>query len=730
MSTTSKVHGLRSKRNIEITSHMNKKSLTDQEIVEETYSSPNASDTGSQKQLHANKKSKISTTTIPSTDSTSQVSLPMETTPILPIHSLSSTEEDISSHDHSPEKRDAPIDSIVDDMILDDHQTKPDTDQPKPNMVITNVSDIFSQPQVQDEPMAELFIPRDSFDKELSNNTIIERIKKFYINNNDVIKIRLQKKMNFTYFVITLRSRDMIKKYVNKPVPALSNARPYELTQDNVHNLLNVKLKSQDDNIIKVIDVPYHYNPDLIIEAIQHVTGKVVINFQELKKRPQIIRTKNTRKGPIKIFPAYKQIIVSFADKSTVDYVLQRESWGIEVENFFVRFIPGNPEHPMHKQRTSHSYMVTGLPLNTTYNDLLPLINHIHGKSCTFTQTNRNSLHKCARIGYNPEARNVQHLSAPISTSLHKFNIYVYPSFTATCGNCGHHNHQIIDCPDKNYNINETTKHKQYIKRFIQRNTAKIVVDDKLKSSYGHVLKLSHNSRPSPKDANRPVNKSFQQYQPDGHFNSKITRPQTKDRQHPQPTTPQLDDATIKRLQNLENAVKDLTEEVHVLKEFKKKAEINLANINENQKIFKEGLLTMKETQDGHTNCFLSQDGKLNQLLTLMEQRNTLTEQRSSSSRSSNSSRSRSPKYRAAKKSTTYSSSYRDVKQQFTPQEITNIPNIFDANSSDAPSENYDENAASEYEDTETITPSQQATPISTSSKGFLQGLNPFSQKY
>ncbi|PKK69008.1 hypothetical protein RhiirC2_749122, partial [Rhizophagus irregularis] len=82
---------------------------------------------------------------------------------------------------------------------------------------------------------------------------------------------------------------------------------------------------------------------------------------------------------------------------------MKENYWSLKIKNFVIRILPGNPDDPEYKKRTSHYFKITGLPLNTTAKDIEPLIKHVYGRTCTFTQTTKSSTMKNAYIYVSPD---------------------------------------------------------------------------------------------------------------------------------------------------------------------------------------------------------------------------------------------------------------------------------------------------------------------------------------
>jgi hypothetical protein len=99
--------------------------------------------------------------------------------------------------------------------------------------------------------------------------------------------------------------------------------------------------------------------------------------------------------------------------------------------------------------------MVTGIPLNANVLDLKPVIEHLKGKSCTFSCTNKFSTSKSATIFVNKD----DFQDTRKSIELFNNTIYILPNYKDRfCLNCGHPKHLLQQCEDPKHNINNGKK--------------------------------------------------------------------------------------------------------------------------------------------------------------------------------------------------------------------------------------------------------------------------------
>ncbi|PKC02791.1 hypothetical protein RhiirA5_424736 [Rhizophagus irregularis] len=507
-------------------------------------------------------------------DNNSLPSNNMDNTEFSSPHALSS-EHDISSHDISNEKRDAPITNEQDAMSID----HPDEllDQNKTNTANPNTD---GSAAINNSTRAittyEVFIPRDSFNKEKSNNEILDQIKNAFVNDKSAIKFKIHTSMTYTYFVITLTSQETFIRLTTKPITNLNNIKTYELTQQNIESRAFKIFKPQDDNILRVLDVPFNYDVKLLVSHIATTTGKIIVTYKVLKKRPREIRNRFNNKK-IFINPQYKLVIIKFDSNGALQYLMDKDMWGILIEDFLVRIVPGNMQCDEYKKRTSSSFLVTGIPLNANIFDLKNLITYLKGRTCTFTQTKRTSLHKNAYIYYD---LNDYKDSTPVpkfSTDFNNSKLFIYKSeaHVRTCGNCGDSTHQINECPDSKFSLGHRGQ-KYFNKKYSISNeiiNSQSVNRNNINSN-NNTATTSNNARSNNNKSN--FNTSKQGSTPRGSTSNSFD---VKEKE-----------VLLKRINNLEAAVRELTEMVYILKESKdstkKDIAINTHNITSLNKKF------------------------------------------------------------------------------------------------------------------------------------------------
>ncbi|EXX68032.1 uncharacterized protein OCT59_000193 [Rhizophagus irregularis] len=434
-------------------------------------------------------------------------------------HVLSHSEIDLTSRD--PQEKDihtqTPITENFPIMDEDPSTSNPDKgksaeSQPasqtnKPNSIeISVLNDIFKQTPQASNKAHKGFIPRDSFRPELSNNDIIKLLKTSFICDSNAFKFEVNSTSTYKYFTIYFRTRDSLNQYIEKCPPELEQVKIFELTNTAINTLLERKFSNLDQAVIKIMDIPYNYDTSMLIKHLAIKTNSIIIDHKEIKKPPRKIPNRNNRGRPIYIKPAYKQLIIRFDKQTAYDYFMQENYWSLEIENFVVRILPGNQNDPEFKKRTGNYFKITGLPLNSTAMDLEPLIKHIYGRTCTFTQTTRYSTAKNAYIYVSPDNYPTTAMNGA-SSLFEGHNIYILPGHLSvkTCNTCGSPLHLSNNCDDKNFKMNSDNR-KIFQKRFIDRKDEKITINECHKNRYNHVISLNtqnKNANLPPKDDTR-----------------------------------------------------------------------------------------------------------------------------------------------------------------------------------------------------------------------------------
>ncbi|GBC39015.2 uncharacterized protein OCT59_011508 [Rhizophagus irregularis] len=158
--------------------------------------------------------------------------------------------------------------------------------------------------------------------------------------------------------------------------------------------------KLTDKEILQKLNNIFVGDKDFIkVRSLKKMTFKFyMISVSTKDKLSYLIKTSPPELQNVKIYEYTQQNIDTLIEhKAAADYLLEQD-WCLVIKDSVARILPGNPKHPIYTQQTSAFYKITGLPLNTNAKDLSPLVTHLKGRTCTFTQTSRSSFFKNAFI--------------------------------------------------------------------------------------------------------------------------------------------------------------------------------------------------------------------------------------------------------------------------------------------------------------------------------------------
>ncbi|PKC61207.1 hypothetical protein RhiirA1_394790 [Rhizophagus irregularis] len=548
-------------KNIEKTYH----STTDKEDIYRTFA-PNVNNNRNRKMsnIPTTNNNNSHKTAEPALTSLSQTSSSVEQVP---------GNNSLITRDSTPHLPNAPIVETVDEMeieVTNNNETQQLSEgstsingNPPPMEEIPMIDNIFSASNTQTQTSFEGFIPRDSFPPKLTDKEILQKLNTIFIGDKEFIKVRSLKKMTFKFYMISVSTKEKLSHLIKTSPPTLPNVKIYEYTQHNIDTLIERKLQLQDDTIIKILDIPVNYDVTLLIKQITDATGKRITTYKETKKPPQRIQNRNKNDKPIFIKPIYKQLIISFEDKAAADYLLEQD-WCLAIEDSVARILPGNPKHPIYTQRTSAFYKITGLPLNTNAKDLSPLVEHLKGRTCTFTQTSRSSFFKNAFIYVHPNDVKKDYTTIT-GTKFGQHTIFIFPytNIKKTCNACGNHTHEYKNCTSTDFTLDKNER-KIFKRRFITRNKERILINETTRQNYNHVIRLSKDNPGNSTVQSRP--------QPTTRGKQKQTynnTPSHPDRTHQKSTSSwsqqQLPQEILDKIAHMEQQITTLTNHVNVL---------------------------------------------------------------------------------------------------------------------------------------------------------------------
>ncbi|PKK56826.1 hypothetical protein RhiirC2_799222, partial [Rhizophagus irregularis] len=377
-------------------------------------------------------------------------------------------------------------------------QTTADTN----NNATTSTLDIFKEHVSRSDNEFILFFTIDQFDKEKSNNDILNDLKNTFLMENDIIEYKINKKATIEFFTILIRSKTTFDKLKEKPISLLNNTAPKIFSHKIIDNLIQENINHLRAHSINLLNVPINYDVTLLIKHIANFTSSAIDSYKEFMPN----KCTNIRQLPPKLrynnrSLTYKKVTLTFQDPNAVKYLLEQHKWGILIENFLIRLVPIDEQSDDYKSRTKPTYVVTGIPLNANVLDMLPLTNHLRTRSIEFLPTKAASLHKVANIYCNTADQDFE-LYNKFDTNFQGFQLHIFPAqgfiLNNTCGYCGKENHNIYDCAETDYSIIPYNKEKKYRKKFLQRQHA-YKLNDNIKNSYNQIRSYSNHGNNIPK---------------------------------------------------------------------------------------------------------------------------------------------------------------------------------------------------------------------------------------
>lgn len=625
------------KRNNQKTQFDNHTNLSDEEMVAETYGqNQNVSPTAQTKK----KQKRIENSSLPSspTDDNNNMEVDDKTTNEHPI----SSEIDISSRDTNSVESTTPIIASQDAMDTDQQinhtnsvSTQGSTSSQTPSNVNNDVTsqtlELFKDYNSRSNTEYILFFMRNIFDKEKSNNEILNDLKNAFLTEHDIISYRPVKRATIEFFTILIGTKETFDKLKEKPVPLLNNAVPQIFSNEKLDELIEQNIDRLKSRSINLLNVPINYDINLLIKHIANFTSSSIDSYKEFIPNKRI----NIRNLPPKLrynykAPTYKKVTLTFDKPNAVEYLLSQHKWGILIENFLIRITPIEEDKANFKERTNPTYIVTGIPLNATVLDLLPLTDHLKARSIEFLLTKSVSLHKIANIYCNTSDQDFITYNK-FDTLFQEFKLHIYPAndfnLNDTCGYCGLNGHNVFFCPEKDYAIIPHNQERKFRKKFIKRPNS-YNLKDNIKNSYDQIKSLTKSHR------NRP--QSHQRYNPDpmhnqertnrrtlqnpnhnNHSNNFQRRPQatpyknlynwdeqpTAHINRPSPTPkckqPEYSNASndelIKKITHLETIIKDLSSEVGALNIKQKEHTKNITLLQEQERRHQKDMANLNQ---------------------------------------------------------------------------------------------------------------------------------------
>ncbi|PKC05196.1 hypothetical protein RhiirA5_378824 [Rhizophagus irregularis] len=546
-----------SKHNMQNDQYKKHVSRSDKETVEEVYGTD---EDGAPERINT-KCSKIDKTIADNTISPAQEEAMVLDPPEPKEHPLSS-EIDISSRDQPKDVNETPIINTTEDMHIDQQNDNTNKDnsasasitQQTPN---TNIppeksnTNIFKEFCSRLDSEFKFFFTRDQFDKEKSNNEIINSIKNAFLTIHDAVEFEYQRFTTIECYTVLIATEKTFNELKDKPIALLNHITPNIFSKQIIDQLINDSLNDLQEKSLTISNVLIKYDTNLLIKHIANFTKAAISSHKELI--PKTSSRFNNRPYPNRIrlntsTATYKKVIVTFEKKRAAQYLLSQHKWGLLIENFIIRILPFNEDSEEYKKRTTSSYVVTGIPLNAHAIYMIPLVNHLNARSIEILPTKPVSLHKIAYLYADITKDDHSYPTIKFDTDFNGFKLFIFPFkvfiLNNTCGFCGNNGHNIYDCKESDYIILPHNQEKRFRKKLLKRNNYYTIDEDK-KSSYNKVklIMTSKKNRPEPysKDNNPRSNQTRQppnwNNRPQGNQRNK----NTDRRQHYSYYTPSMD---------------------------------------------------------------------------------------------------------------------------------------------------------------------------------------------
>ncbi|GBC29492.2 hypothetical protein GLOIN_2v1768599 [Rhizophagus irregularis DAOM 181602=DAOM 197198] len=238
------------KRQNQKTQFENHSNLSDEEMVAETYKANEKASPSTQATKKLKKTEDFSSPSSPNNND-NNMNIDDKNEMEQPI----SSEPDARSRDTSSSSSQAPIITSQDAMDTDlpdnnsnkgitqgsaDTQITSDTN----NDVNSHNLEIFKEYNSRSDSQYILFFTRDQFDKEKSNNEIINDLKNAFLMENDIIEYKTNKKATIEFYTILIGTEITFNKLKEKPVALLNNTAPKIYSREAIDNLINYDISN------------------------------------------------------------------------------------------------------------------------------------------------------------------------------------------------------------------------------------------------------------------------------------------------------------------------------------------------------------------------------------------------------------------------------------------------------------------------------------------------------
>ncbi|PKC62379.1 hypothetical protein RhiirA1_443946 [Rhizophagus irregularis] len=291
-------------------------SLTDEAIVAETYSDNSKSppDQG------LTKRTKIDTV-LDETSSEPKVNNDMDIDKNLEKENVVPSNSDAESRDSISADQQTPINTESDDMITDlpnkdtngaiaPGSSNTQNTQQQNNDEITRSILIFKENTSTTNCQYFIFFTKDQFDANKSNNEIINSIKNAFLTIHHAIGYKYQKKATLEFFTVQINNEECYNNIVDKPIALLNNITPRPYSKDLIDQLIAAKLNKIEECTVKLANVPFNYDVNLLIKHFANFTKQSIASFKEIKpnlKRRRPLDNRNTQRSQSPTYKQYQQ---------------------------------------------------------------------------------------------------------------------------------------------------------------------------------------------------------------------------------------------------------------------------------------------------------------------------------------------------------------------------------------------------------------------------------------
>jgi len=213
-----------------------------------------------------------------------------------------------------------------------------------------------------------------------NKDTTKENLKKIFNKLDNFIGVRGIYEQSFIHYAVIKLSSKIDQNSLDNVTKSQGNIKFkfHILNTENLNKEISHAFHERCTRTIKIVDIDSRLPNDSIIQSVTNI-GQIE-SLQEIKK-PNTPRSRDNNKRRSTSF--FKQMYVVFKEQQAVNNIMNKKIYSIQIENTTARILPWDTNSQEFKERTAHSYKITGLPVDVTIWDLKPLIKKLNGWSCT-----------------------------------------------------------------------------------------------------------------------------------------------------------------------------------------------------------------------------------------------------------------------------------------------------------------------------------------------------------